>query len=597
MNILDATLLGILQGVTEFLPISSSGHLILAEYFFHLKGADLAFDVMLHMGTLIAVLIYFFNDWLFIAQGILPNAPKQRRLLIYVILGTIPGAVIGFLLEHKAETIFRSPWVIVCTLGGVALLLLWAEKVARHSRNFEKLTLKDAILIGISQAAAIVPGVSRSGITMTTALFLGLDRPASAKFSFLLSAPIIAGAGLYEGIKILHSGGIGNMGYEYIAGFLAAAISGYIVIAFLMRFLTTHTFKPFAYYRIILAAIVALLLFSNISPAWGYTTTERISMRTYRQYSPAIVNITSTPLATGFALSPSVPKGSVTGFIIDNHGHILTLSHLIIDPHRLEITLSDGENWPATMIGMDKDTDIALLKINAPPNTISRLTYLNFNPNAMPAVGQQVFIFGNAFALHPSMFSGTISMSDKPIKNPVTNTLIGLIQINCSVNAQDAGGPVLNTSGKVIGMLTEQYSTPGIGYAIPSSILSWTAKQLISKGRVSHAWLGASVISLTPALANVLNISVSQGALICQVSKNSPAAKAGLRPCDSTVSLGNINFPMGGDVIVSMDGQKVTSAESLLRMLRFKKSSATVRLGIYRNGRFMRIDVHLKPRP
>ena len=598
MNVIDAALLGILQGVTEFLPISSSGHLILAEYFFHLKGADLAFDVMLHMGTLIAVLIYFFKDWLEMAKGLLPQYKEQRRLLAYVIIGTIPGAVFGVLLAHKAETVFRNPWVIVSTLAGVALLLLLAEKVAKHTRSFKDLNLKDAILIGISQAFAIVPGVSRSGITMTTALFLDLDRQASAKFSFLLSAPIIAGAGLYEGIKILKHGGVGGLGTEYLVGFIAAAISGYLVIAFLMRFLMTHTFKPFAYYRILLAAFVAaFLLATHVSPAWGYTTSERISMRLYRRCAPGVVNITSSSLPLNFRFSFNVPKGSCTGFIIDNKGDVITLSHLIVDPHRLEVTLLNGDSWPATLIGRDKSTDIAVIKIGAPDKVLSHLKYLLFS-SSLPSPGQTVFIFGNAFSQQPSLVKGSVSLSKRVIENKSLSGLVELIELNALVDAQNSGGPVIDSSGKVIGIATDQYSNiPGLGFAIPSKIAVWIAKQLIKNGYITHVWLGASLITITPSLANVMNISVKHGALVCSVIPGSPAAKAGLRGCSSTINLGNMSYPMGGDIIVSFNGRPVNSASSLIDMLKFKKPGDKVLLGIYRENRFMRVWIRLAPRP
>ncbi len=257
----EAIFLGVLQGITEFLPISSSGHLVLAEYFLGLSDTNIAFDVMLHMGTLIAVLIYFYKDWFKILSSLLPNSTdtKSRRLLFYLIIGTIPGALIGFFLEHLAETIFRSPWVVVCTLASVAILLFLAEKFASHIRKLNDIKAKDAILIGLSQACALIPGVSRSGITMTCALFLGFNRQTAAKFSFLLSAPIIAGAGLYEGIKLFKNE-VNIFAANYFLGFLASFISGYLVIAFLMNYLKNNTFYPFIIYRLALSVVVATVL-------------------------------------------------------------------------------------------------------------------------------------------------------------------------------------------------------------------------------------------------------------------------------------------------------------------------------------------------
>ncbi len=269
MTTAESILLGTIQGITEFLPVSSSGHLLLAEHFMGTKDAGLAYDVMLHMGTLLAVLAYFRSDWLEMARGLFPRrgsgekkGPGSKRLLLFIIIGTIPGAAIGYFCEHFVASTLRSPWVVVCTLAGVALLLAAAERFAHHRRGFERLGMKDALTIGLAQAAAIVPGVSRSGITMTAGLFLGLSREAAARFSFLLSAPIIAGAGLYEGLKLVKQG-TQEIPPAYLWGFGASAISGYLVIAFLMNYLRRHTFYPFAAYRLILAAAVAMLLIAG----------------------------------------------------------------------------------------------------------------------------------------------------------------------------------------------------------------------------------------------------------------------------------------------------------------------------------------------
>ncbi len=261
MNVLDAVFLGVLQGITEFLPVSSSGHLVLAEYFLHLEEAGLAFDVVLHMGTLVAVIAYFYKDWLSMAASLFNRGKntEARRLFWLLVVGTVPGAVTGFLLEHAAATYFRSPWVVVCTLSGVAIVLFVADRLARHELDIKALGLTQAILVGLSQALAIVPGVSRSGITMTCGLLLGFKREAAARFSFLLSAPIIAGAGFYEMVKLLRHG-LSSLDSSYFFGFLASAVSGYFVIAFLMNYLKRHTFTPFVIYRLVLAAVVATVL-------------------------------------------------------------------------------------------------------------------------------------------------------------------------------------------------------------------------------------------------------------------------------------------------------------------------------------------------
>ena len=260
MNFTEAIFLGLLQGATEFLPVSSSGHLVLAEYFMDIPQGSLAFDVTLHLGTLLAVLLFFRREWLDMARACLcpdPELANMRRLAVMVAVGTVPGALLGFLLEDLAQGLLRNPWIVVGTLSSVALLMAGAERLARHLRDLEKAGLRDGLLIGCSQALALIPGVSRSGITMTTGLFLGLTRTGAARFSFLLSAPIIAGAGLYEGIKLFKTGGLPNQPF-FFWGFAASAGCGYLVISFLMRYLERHTFYPFVVYRLALAAAVAV---------------------------------------------------------------------------------------------------------------------------------------------------------------------------------------------------------------------------------------------------------------------------------------------------------------------------------------------------
>ena len=189
MNIYYAILLGLLQGATEFLPISSSAHLALAEFYLGVEQAGLTFDVALHLGTLAGVLIYFRND--FIKMGMAFLAPDKlgeeaghhRNLVFYIILGTVPAVIAGLLLEDAAESIFRSPVMIAATLAGAGLLLWVADRTGKLQRKLDSLRLADALIIGLFQALAIMPGVSRSGITMTAGLFRGLNRMAAARFS------------------------------------------------------------------------------------------------------------------------------------------------------------------------------------------------------------------------------------------------------------------------------------------------------------------------------------------------------------------------------------------------------------------------------
>ncbi len=262
MHPLTAIFLGIVQGITEFLPISSSGHLALLEHYLKVEGGGLSFDILLHVGSLLALLFYFRADWLGMAKAMLRPSPYtrlERRLFICLVAASVPGAIAGVLLKHYAETVFRQPWRIALLMGSVGLLLILAERLARHDRPLTNLHLGDALLIGISQAIAVMPGVSRSGITMTTGLFLGFSRESAARFSFLLATPIIAGAGLYDLLKWFKHPPEHLSVTVGVLGFLSALISSYLVIRFLLRYLRRHTFYPFAAYRLVLAAVILIL--------------------------------------------------------------------------------------------------------------------------------------------------------------------------------------------------------------------------------------------------------------------------------------------------------------------------------------------------
>jgi undecaprenyl-diphosphatase len=268
MTLFQSIILGLVQGLGEFLPISSSGHLVIFPWLFNFPDPGLSFDVALHLGTLIAIVLYFWKDFIKIISASLSPSPPERgcpegtgeggtynyskNILWLLVIATIPGALFGLLLEKQAETIFRNPLLIAGTLTIAGLVLYLADKYAKHKRNLNDITKKDAILIGLSQAFAIIPGVSRAGATITSGLFLGLDRISAAKFSFLLSAPIIFGATI---IKVPHLIKLGIGSYEIVA-VATAAVSGYLAIAWLLKFVEKVSYKIFFWYRLIFAIII-----------------------------------------------------------------------------------------------------------------------------------------------------------------------------------------------------------------------------------------------------------------------------------------------------------------------------------------------------
>jgi undecaprenyl-diphosphatase len=266
MTPLQAITLGILQGLSEFLPISSSAHLTLAPWLLGWEDPGLAFDVALHLGTLIAVLWYFRMEWLALVKaafGILTSGrietPEKRRV-IYLIVATIPGAIGGFLLQSRAETAFRDPQLIAIALIVMGIVLWLADKLVDQNRVLGEMRWLDALLIGLSQVIALIPGVSRSGTTISTARGLRFDRESAAEFSFLMSMPIIAAAVIMEGPKALQEGGLTN---ELMSGVVASAISGWLAISILMRFVSKHSYGIFAFYRVALGLIVLGVLYAR----------------------------------------------------------------------------------------------------------------------------------------------------------------------------------------------------------------------------------------------------------------------------------------------------------------------------------------------
>jgi len=264
MSLLQAIVLGIVQGLTEFLPVSSSAHLALIPWAFGWKDPGLAFDVSLHFGTLLAVLWFFRDEWMRLIRSALSivttrrlDTPEKRRV-VYLIIATIPGGIAGLLLEHYAESYFRSPALIAVVLIVLGLLLWLADKVSPQIRSMDEMTWGQALALGVAQCFALVPGVSRSGSTITAGRALGFNRESAAVFSFLMSMPITAGAALKEVPKALHQHGLSP---ELLVGVLASAISGWLAIAVLLRYVSRHSYGVFAVYRVLLGIGVLILFY------------------------------------------------------------------------------------------------------------------------------------------------------------------------------------------------------------------------------------------------------------------------------------------------------------------------------------------------
>ena len=267
MPLLHVIILAIVQGITEFLPISSSAHLALAPWLLGWRDQGLVFDIALHLGTLLAVLLYFGRAWIqLLAQGFGlsfgndPHLKRNRLMLWYIVAGTIPVGVLGVLFEDSVETTLRSPLVIGTMLVVVGLVMLLAERVSGRRKGLAEITFTDSLIIGAAQAIALIPGTSRSGITITAALFRNIDRSSAAAFSFLLSTPAIGGAAAKAAYDLIKQGGIpADMRLQFGLGVLVSGLTGCAVIALFLRFLRRHSLHFFIYYRIIFGIIVIAL--------------------------------------------------------------------------------------------------------------------------------------------------------------------------------------------------------------------------------------------------------------------------------------------------------------------------------------------------
>jgi undecaprenyl-diphosphatase len=270
LTVLQAIILGLTQGVTEFAPISSSGHLILVPWLFNWDivnnvALNKTFDVALHVGTLVGAIVYFRRDlWRYLVAWIHSIRSRSisttdQRLAWALVLGTIPGAILGAVFEGPIQEHLGEPWLIAVMLAIFGVLLWWVDARSPSDRGMDSIGVRTGIGLGLVQGLALQPGVSRSGITMTAARWIGIDRESAARFSFLLAIPIIAGAGLYKGLDLVQTGFQGYAS-QFFWGFVSSAISGFVVIWALLGYLRRHTFKAFMIYRLGVAALVFILI-------------------------------------------------------------------------------------------------------------------------------------------------------------------------------------------------------------------------------------------------------------------------------------------------------------------------------------------------
>ncbi len=335
------------------------------------------------------------------------------------------------------------------------------------------------------------------------------------------------------------------------------------------------------------------------TPVEELTAAEEVIIRVYREVSPAVVNITSTAVVYDFFFNVIPQRGSGSGFIIDEGGHIITNSHVVEDARRLEVTLASGRKVPGVLVGRDPFNDLAVIKVDVPDEP---LHVVRLGDSDQLRVGQMAIAIGNPFGLDRTVTSGVVSSLHRTLRTDGDREIRGVIQTDAAINPGNSGGPLLNSRGEVVGINTAIFSpsggSVGIGFAIPVNRAKRIVPELIAKGRVSHPWLGISGLTVTPEISQALNLPVEMGVLVVRVTRRSPAALAGIRGGERRVPIGNTIIWVGGDVLVGVDGREVTGMQDLIAYLEDQKGvGEAVELEILRNGLRIMITATLGERP
>lgn len=271
MGSIHAFILGVVQGITEFLPISSSGHLLAFHEFLRFDLANsLTFDASLHLGTLLALLVYFWKDVVRLLRGFFRSLRRwdvgrddEQRQAWLVVVGALPAGAVGFFADAWVEANVRNLWVVVCTLVIGALVFFWVERWAQRQQTQTTVSFATAWVVGVAQVVALIPGISRSGATIVAGLFRKLDRAASARYAFLISLPVVAGAGVFKATELAQARPTSTEVLQLGIGIITSTIVGYVVIRFLLRYLQNHSLAVFGWYRLLAAAALAIYLSSR----------------------------------------------------------------------------------------------------------------------------------------------------------------------------------------------------------------------------------------------------------------------------------------------------------------------------------------------
>ncbi len=344
--------------------------------------------------------------------------------------------------------------------------------------------------------------------------------------------------------------------------------------------------------------ILLILIFSTeqVFPV-AFTEEEKNNIAVYEKVADGVVNVTSTAIQMDFFFNAFPTQGSGSGSIIDTKGQILTNHHVVANAQKLEVTLADGSKWPAKLIGSDPDSDLAVIKIDAPKE---KLKIIPMGDSKNLKIGQKVLAIGNPFGLQRTLTTGIISSLGRTIRSESGTLMEDIIQTDAAINPGNSGGPLLNSEGEIIGInsaiISPSGGSVGIGFAIPINTARKVVPQLVAKGYVSYPWIGATIQTLIPEVANFLKIKVERGAMIAEVVKGGPADKAALKGGNQRVQVGNMIVIVGGDIVVKADQHDVKTHDELIRYIREKKPGDTILLKILRKGKFEEVKVTLGER-
>ncbi|MFZ5875023.1 MAG: S1C family serine protease [Nitrospirota bacterium] len=344
--------------------------------------------------------------------------------------------------------------------------------------------------------------------------------------------------------------------------------------------------------------IVAIIAFTgSIGGAAAVDPDEANNIGVYSQARDSVVNITNVVIDYDIFSTPYASSSSGSGVILDSQGRIVTNHHVVNNSSRLAVTLSDGSQWPAEVVGKDASTDLAVIKIQAPA---AKLRPLRFGESSGLKVGQKVLVIGNPFGLEQTLTTGIISSIRRYLKLSGAE-MENVIQTDAAINPGNSGGPLLDSDGRVIGINTAIFTPSGgnvgIGFAVPVDTVKRVVAELLEKGYVAYAWMGVEMQTLIPRYAEALDLTVDRGVLVGRLVRNGPAHRAGIRGGADRVIVGNTRLVVGGDIIVDADGQPVTSVEELQRLLRARKPGEKMRLTVVREGRRVNVSMTLGERP